>query len=128
VETFNKALDSATRKMDNTAILALWEEDGVSLLPMMQPISGKPAIGKYLNDVMAMLPGATMKTFEMQCHEITVSGDWASEWCGAHQIVDIPGKPSFDGWGKMLFVLHRGPDGQFRVKQEMWQQALPGAL
>jgi ketosteroid isomerase-like protein len=124
VEALNKALDAATRKMDNAAILALWEEDGISLLPLMQPIKGKPAISKYLQEGMAQLPGATMKTFDMQCHDITVSGDWASEWCTAHQTVDIPGKPSYDGWGKMLFVLHRGSDGQFRVKQEMWQQAV----
>ena len=38
------------------------------------------------------------------------------------------GKPPFDGWGKMLLVLHKGADGKWRVKQEMWNQGLaPGA-
>ncbi|HEX7679432.1 MAG TPA: DUF4440 domain-containing protein [Thermoanaerobaculia bacterium] len=127
IEAFNKALDSATRSMDNAAILALWEDDGVSLLPSTPPILGKKAIGKFLDDVMASLPGARMQTFEMQCHDIQVSGDWGSEWCTEHQVVQFPGgKPPFDGWWKMLFVLHRGADGTWRVKEEMWNQAVAG--
>src|SRR5947207_1727535 len=81
VYAFNKALDSATRSMNNAAVLALWENDGVSLLPSTAPIVGKKAIGKFLDDVVAMYPGGKMKKFEMQCHDITVSGDWGSEWC-----------------------------------------------
>lgn len=125
IETFNKALDSATRSMSNTAVLALWEDDSVSLLPSTPPIQGKAAIGKFLDSVVAAYPGGHMKKFEMQCHDIQVSGDWGSEWCTEHQIVQYPGgKPPFEGWGKMLLVLHRGADGKWRVKQEMWNQAV----
>jgi ketosteroid isomerase-like protein len=127
VDAFNRALDSATRTMSNDAILALWDDDGVSLLPSTKPIAGKPAIRKFLDDVMTSLSGAKMEKFEMQCFDITVSGDWASEWCTEHQIVQLGGgKPPFDGWGKMLFVLHRGADGAWRIKHEMWNQAIAG--
>jgi len=128
VEAFNKAMDSATRSMNNAAILALWEDDGVSLLPSTAPIVGKKAIGKMLDDVVAMYPGGKMKKFEMQCHDITISGDLASEWCSQHSVVQYPGgKPPFDSWGKLLLVLHRGADGNWRVKQEMWNQGLAPA-
>lgn len=129
VEAFNRALDSATRHMDNAAILALWAEDGVSLLPSTAPIVGKKAIGEFLARVTGSLAGAKMETFEMQCHDITVSGDLATEWCTAHQVVRFADKkqPPFDGWGKMLFVLHRAADGRWLVKTEMWNQAVaPG--
>jgi ketosteroid isomerase-like protein len=129
VEAFNKAMESATRSMSNAGIMALWEDDGVSLLPSTAPVFGKRAIAKMLDDVVAMYPGGKMKKFETQCHDITVSGGWAAEWCGEHQIVQYPGgKPPFDSWGKMLLVLHRGADGKWRVKQEMWNQGLAGAL
>jgi ketosteroid isomerase-like protein len=125
VEAFNKALDTATRTMNNAAIMALWEEEGVSLLPSTPPIVGRKAISNFLDKVTAQVPGAKMELFEMQCHDIQVSGDWASEWCSEHQVVKFPDdKPKFDGWGKMLFALHRGADGQWRIMEEMWNQGL----
>lgn len=126
VEAFNRAFDAATRKMDNAATLALWQDDGVSLLPSTPPIVGKPALAKFMNDVMASIPGGHMQKFESACFDINVSGDWATEWCAEHQLVQFAnGKPPFEGWGKMLLVLHRGSDGKWRLKTEMWNQALP---
>lgn len=85
---------------------------------------GKKAITRFLDGVMASIPGGRMEKFEMECHDIAVSGDWASEWCTEHQIVHFPGdKPPFEGWGKMLLVLHRGTDGKWRIREEMWNQA-----
>lgn len=124
IEAFNRALDQATRNMDNTAALALWEDDGVSLLPSTKPIVGKKAIARFFHDVTAQLPGARMEKFESECFDINVSGDLASEWCTEHQVVQLGGgKPPFDGRGKMLLVLHRGADGKWRLRQEMWNQA-----
>jgi ketosteroid isomerase-like protein len=98
----------------------------VSLLPSTKPIMGKPAIAKFFGEVMAQLKDARMQKFEMQCFDIVVSGDWASEWCTEHQVVDLgPGKPPFDGWGKMLLVLHK-TGGSWRLAREMWNQAVPG--
>ncbi|HUJ13018.1 MAG TPA: DUF4440 domain-containing protein [Thermoanaerobaculia bacterium] len=122
--TFNNALVDATRRMDNSATLALWEEDGVSLLPSTEPIVGKSAIAKFLDDVTSRIGSAHMESFTMECHEIAVSGDFASEWCTEHQVVSFSDhRPRFDGRGKMLFVLHRGSDGRWRIRSEMWNQA-----
>ena len=125
IETFNQALEDATRRMDNAATVALWEDDGISLLPSTRPIVGKQAIARFIDDVTTQNPGARMEKFESACFDIEVSGNWASEWCTEHQIVQFPaGKPKFEGWGKMLFVLHRGSDGKWRIKREMWNQAI----
>jgi ketosteroid isomerase-like protein len=33
-----------------------------------------------------------------------------------------PGKENFEGFGKMLLVLHKKADGNWRIKREMWNQ------
>lgn len=124
IAAFNRAFDQATRNMDNAATVALWEHDGVSLLPSTRPIIGKQAITRFIDGVTAQFPGARMEKFESECFDINVSGDLASEWCTEHQVVQLgEGKPPFDGRGKMLLVLHHGADGKWRLRQEMWNQA-----
>ena len=109
--------------MDTQALIALWEEDGVSLLPGERPIVGKKAVGTFIETAIKSMPGAKMKSFEMVCTGLLVSGDWASEMCEEHQVVDLgEGKPPFDGRGKLLFVLHRAADGAWRIQREMWNQ------
>jgi len=125
IEAFNRAISDQTRRMDTAASLAMWEDEGVSLLPETEPLVGKRAIAAFLEKVTAGLQGAKMETFEMECSGIEVSGDWASEWCKEHQVVSLPGgKPPFVGWGKILYVLHRGTDGAWRIRREMWNMGL----
>jgi ketosteroid isomerase-like protein len=124
IARFNKALDDATRRMDNAATLALWEDDGVTLLPQTAPVAGKKAIAAFLDAATAPLAGARMETFDMDCHDIEVSGDSASEWCNEHQVVRLSSANTFNGWGRMLLLLHRGADGTWRMKREMWQPAM----
>ena len=124
IAKFNHALSDATTRMDNAAVMALWDEDGISLLPGTAPIVGKKAIAEFMDGATSQLAGAHMRRFEMQCRDIDVSGDWASEWCHEHQIVDLGGgKPPFDGQGNMLLVLHREAHGAWHLKREMWNQA-----
>ena len=128
IEAFNQSFASVTRGMDTPALLKLWEEDGVSLLPETAPIEGKPQIAAFIERVMASIPGARMQEFELQCRGIEVSGDWASEWCDERQIVALAGGgPPFVGVGKMLLVLHRGADGAWRLRREMWNQGVRDA-
>ena len=125
IDAFNRVLANATRHMDNAATIVLWDNDGVSLLPSTKPIVGKTEIAQFMQKVMAQMPDGHMKQFDLACFDIEVSGNWASEWCQEHQIVVFSGgKPQFEGWGKMLLVLHRDSGGGWRLKREMWNQAL----
>jgi hypothetical protein len=110
IDAFNRAMIDGTLRMDNAALGAQWESDGISLLPSTEPVVGRAAITKMVADIMASMPGAKMISFDMTCSDIEIYGDYASEWCTEHQVVGLPGKPNFDGWGKILFVLHRGAD------------------
>lgn len=107
--------------MDNGATMALWAEDGISLLPSTKPMVGKAAIAAFMDRVMGDLAGAKMERFEMECSGVEVAGEMASEWCREHQVVQMGGgKAPFDGRGKMLLVLRRGGDGKWKLLREMW--------
>ncbi len=124
IEAFNRKFEDATRRMDNAAMVALWADDGISLLPSTKPLMGKMAIADFIDNVTAQIRGAKMEKFELECSSIDVSGDLASEWCSEHQVVLMPGgKQPFDGRGRMLLVLKRGQDSEWRLLREMWNQA-----
>jgi len=121
IEVFNRDFRDATLRMDNATAMALWEDDGVTLLPGLAPIEGKKTIAKWLDDVVARMLGYHVTAQENNIHDLQVSGDWASEWGTTHQVVQPPdGKPVIDTWGKILLVLHRGRDGRWRIREEMW--------
>jgi len=125
IEEFNQKFADAHRKMDNAAIIGMWAEDGVSLLPETAPMVGKKTIANFIADVVARMPGYHMQKFEIEFQGIEANGEWASEWATEHQIVAAPaGKENFEGYGKMLLVLHKEADGNWRITREMWNQGV----
>jgi uncharacterized protein (TIGR02246 family) len=124
IEAFNKRYVELHLKMDTPAILALWAEDGVDLMPGDAAMIGKKKIVAWVEDIMAKMPGYKMEKVEMEFHDIHVCGEWASEWGTEHQVVQPPdGKPVIDAYGKMALVLHREANGEWKVQQEMWSVA-----
>jgi uncharacterized protein (TIGR02246 family) len=124
IEAFNKRYVELHLKMDTAGILALWEEDGVDLMPGDAAIVGRKKISAWVEDILAKMPGYKVMKQEMEFHDIRVCGDWASEWATEHQVVQPPdGKPVIDSYGKMALVLHRQPNGEWKVQQEMWNAA-----
>jgi uncharacterized protein (TIGR02246 family) len=125
IEAFNKKYIAAHLRMDNAAVLSMWAEDGISLLPATDPMIGKEAIGKFMDEVVGRMPGYHMQKMDVDFQGIEVSGDWASEWAEEHQVVQPPpGRRVIDSYGKLLLVLHRESDGNWRITREMWNQGM----
>jgi uncharacterized protein (TIGR02246 family) len=124
LEKFNNHFRELHLKMDTAGIFALWADDGVDLMPGEAPMIGKKVIQAWVEDILAKMPGYKVTKEEMEFHDIRVSGDWASEWALEHQLVQPPnGKEPLETWGKMALVLHREANGEWRIKQEMWNAA-----
>ena len=124
IDAFNKRYVEMHLKMDDAGIFTTWAEDGVSLMPGEAPLIGKKAIVAWVQNILAKMPGYRVVKEEIDFHDIQISGDWASEWALEHQVVQPPdGKPVIDSRGKMALVLHREASREWKVKQEMWNQA-----
>jgi ketosteroid isomerase-like protein len=124
VEQFNSTFLQLHRNMDTTGIFALWADDGVDLMPGEAPLVGKKAIVAWVQGILSSMPGHKVVKEELEFHDIQVSGDWASEWATEHQVVQPLGdKLPIDGYGKIALVLHREANGQWKIKQEMWNAA-----
>jgi uncharacterized protein (TIGR02246 family) len=124
LEAFNKRYVELHLKMDAAGIFGTWAEDGVSLMPGEAPLIGKKAIVAWVENILSQMPGYKVVKEEIDFYDIQISGDWASEWATEHQVVQPPdGKPVIDSRGKMALVLHRETTGEWKVKQEMWNQA-----
>jgi uncharacterized protein (TIGR02246 family) len=121
IDAFNQRFKAAILSMDNSAVMALWADDGVTLLPGMAPVIGKPTIARRLDDVTARMRGYHVTGQDNEFHDIRIAGDWASEWGTTHQTVQPPGgKPAMEIYGKVLLVLHREAPGSWKIQEEMW--------
>ena len=121
IAALNQAFIDAILKMDNSAVMALWADDGVDLMPGTAPVVGKTAITKWLDDVTANVKGYHVAKQEVEYRDLEICGEWASEWGNTHQVVQPPdGKQPIEIFGKMALVLHKEKDGSWRIKQEMW--------
>ncbi len=121
IAAFNDKFTDAIRHMDNAAVMSLWAEDGVSLLPNRAAIRGKAAIQKFMEEVTSKTQGYKVVSQDDDFQDIEVSGAWASEWAVTKQVVQPPdGKPLMTIYGKMLLVLHRDQAGDWKIKEESW--------
>ena len=121
IEAFNKKFVELHLKMDTPGIMAMWTEDGVDLMQGEAPLVGRKNITAWVEDALAKAPGYKVSAEELEFHDIQVCGDWATEWATEHQVAQAPeGKQNFEGYGKMALVVHREANGEWKIKQEMW--------
>ena len=121
IAAFNAKFVDLHLKMDTPGIMAMWAEDGVDLMQGEKPIVGRKTITAWIEDILSKMPGYKVTKEELEFHDIHVCGDWATEWATEHQVAKAPeGKEDFDGYGKIALVLHREANGEWKIKEEIW--------
>lgn len=124
IEAFNNRYIEMHLKMDTQEIFDTWAEDGVDLMPGMEPMIGKKAIVAWVEKIVSQMQGYKVVKEEVEFHDLHVSGDCVSEWATEHQVVQPPGKEKIiESRGKMALVLHREKSGEWKIAQEMWNAA-----
>lgn len=123
IEAFNVELDRVTLAMDNAGVMALWDVDGVTLLPGSGPTEGKQTIARWLDGVTSNMKGFHVIKQQTVFHDITARGDVATEWGTTTQVVQTPDGKTIETHGKILLVLRKQKDGSWKIREEMWNSA-----
>jgi ketosteroid isomerase-like protein len=124
IDAFNHHFVENCRTMDHKGGAEMWTDDGVDLLPGMEPMVGKAAISKWLLGLDDQLKGAKITQCDIDWQEIKVAGEVAYEWGINTQAVLIPDKPEpSKNRGKITLILRRQPQGDWKLALESWNSS-----
>ena len=124
IDEFNRRFIEACRSMDHKLSAELWSDDGVNLLPGIDPIIGKPAISQWLNSLDEQMKGAKVTQCDVDWQQTNVVGGVAYEWGINTQTVSIPDKPEpSKNQGKITLILRRQPAGDWKLALESWNSS-----
>lgn len=119
IESVNQKFDTAILHMDNAAVLALWADDGVEILPKMPLLDGKKAIADFFDQTTKQLVGYHLKSNDTKFHDISISGDLAVEWGTSDQVIIDPKGKEMHQQGYIMLALRRS-GSEWKLIREMW--------
>jgi len=121
---FNRRFVEGCRKFDPEGTASLWADDGVDLLPGMDPMVGKATILKWLNGLVEQSKGVKILQCDVAWQGTEVSGDVAYEWGINTQTITTPDHPDpLKNKGKITLILRKQPDGSWKLALESWNSS-----
>jgi ketosteroid isomerase-like protein len=120
IEKLHRLDERVTLLNDPKALQQEWTDDAVRLEPDVPVDIGKAAI--YASDVhsFADAPGSEIVSYKADIRDVRVVDDWAFEWglfdAGFREAAN---KPVEKVHGKVLRVLHREQDGEWKFSRVM---------
>ena len=120
-----RARDTAASKAFDVATLeTLWSDDIVMLAPGAEPVIGREANRASLRTMAEQSRGLEVVDYNQEWRETTVAGDFAFEW----GLITGAMRPKAGGQAtryrfKVMRVLRREPDGNWKVHRTMWNDA-----
>jgi len=110
---------AASKARNFSKLLELWDDEGVVLPPGEEPIVGINAIEKWLKEAGEIEYNVTK--YEHDFIERTIIGDWAFEWGTFISAGVVLGEEdSEEASGKLLRILKRQQDGEWKVARSIW--------
>jgi uncharacterized protein (TIGR02246 family) len=117
IEAGNKAFGAAIAAGNAAAVAALYADDALVMPPNSEAVTGKPAIEKAFQGMIA----GGVKQATLTAKEVEAHGDTATE-VGAYSIKDGAGK-EIDR-GKYIVVWKR-VQGQWKLYRDIWNSNMP---
>ena len=117
IKRMNNEWNTAWSNSDIDGILALWDNDGISMPPGSSPYIGKERIRARLQ----FLNKTTVENVSTNIEEIEVSGNWAfvrqtfkGTW------IPKDGSESKNESSKEIMIFNKQSDGSWKIARYMW--------
>lgn len=124
LDEFNRAFIESCRTMNHEAAAQLWADDGVDLLPGIEPMVGKPEISRWLLGLGEKMKGVKVLQCDVDWRETHVTGEVAYEWGINTQTVSLPDRAEpAKNKGKITLILHKQGDGSWKLALESWNSS-----
>jgi len=124
LDEFNRAFIDACRNMNHEAAAQLWADDGVDLLPGMEPMIGKPEILQWLLGLGEKMKGVKVLQCDVDWRETHVAGAVGYEWGINTQTISVPDRPDpIKNKGKITLILRKQTDGSWKLALESWNSS-----
>jgi uncharacterized protein (TIGR02246 family) len=125
IEELRRRDIAASKSQDAEGLAALWTEDGVALPPGQAPTVGKRAISASIARMVEASSGEfEILDYQEKFEETKIVGDHAFEW----GFISGSERRRSDGQVlrstvKVLRILQRQPDGSWRIRISMFNEA-----
>ena len=122
VDEVNRRFVEGCRKFDPEATAALWADDGIDLLPGMEPIDGRAAIAKWLKGRLGdQMKGVKILQCDVDWQHLEIAGGLAYEWGINTQTISVPDRSEpMKNKGKITLILKKQPDASWKLVLESW--------
>ena len=116
---------AASMAFDVNALLDQWTDDAVLLPPRHEPIVGKAALRRFLEDKKEQHANFDMLAYNEEWNEVMVVGEYAYQWGTVSYRIKPPTGSEIGGAVRAVRILKREEDGEWRVARAMWNEAPP---
>jgi len=108
---------------DVNALLNLWTDDAVLLPPRHEPVIGKAALRRFLEEKKDRYANHDMLAYDQEWNEVMVIGNYAYQWGTISFRIKPPTGNELGGAVHALRILKREEDGDWRVARALWNEA-----
>jgi uncharacterized protein (TIGR02246 family) len=115
----------ATMAMDVNSLLDLWTDDAVLLPPRHEPVVGKAALRKFLQDRKEQYVNYDLLAYNEEWNEVMVTGDYAYQWGTVSYRMKPPTGSEIAGAAHAVRVLKHEEDA-WRVLRAIWNEGPRG--
>lgn len=125
IEKLHETDMAAAKNHDIDTLITLMTDDCILLPPGQEPIRGREAIWKFMQEHLPESQKYEITEYVQDFEEVKIIGDWAYEWATFHCTYHLKsGGPDLHERSRLFRILHRQPDGCWKVARSMWHELL----